>query len=139
MAQQAGSNLKRAKPKPSSTTQPRGPEVAGSPPQIFNPSKIRANPGQIRIQLVNPSIPSSPETSPAPSKVNLTKKPQIHGQIGPQIVRIATVLLGRSRKRDATFFQPKHGRTKPEETLRFSDQNTGKPSQTKATGTPAPF
>ena len=36
-------------------------------------------------------------------------------------------------KRDATFFQPKHGRTKPKETLRFSDQNTGKPSQTKAT------
>ena len=70
----------------------------------------------------------------------------------PQIFRLVTVLLSQA-KRDATFFptktwpgqakrdatlrifQPKHGRAKPKETLRFkfSDQNTGRPSQMKTT------
>ena len=102
--------------------------------QVFNPSKIRANPWQIRIQLVNPSIPSSLKTSPA-HPTSICKKNLKSADIWcPKFYGSLPSCWAEAENETPRFFQPKHGRTKPKETLRFkfSDQNTGRPSQMKA-------
>ena len=74
MAQQAGSNPQRAKPKPSSTTQPRGPEVAGSPPQILNPSTSGPKSSNPHGKSGQESIHPAPQDVSRPIQRRLTEK-----------------------------------------------------------------
>ena len=94
MAQQAGSNPQRAKPKPSSKLKPRGgPEVAGTRPQIRNPSTSGPKSSNPHGKSGQESIHPAPQDVSRPIQRQSVRKSGIRGLFMPQTFNLATVVL----------------------------------------------